>query len=66
MTDRRTRLAPGMFEAIQTLKHHWRKDLVDFAADNVEIAMAEFEELELLEATFTAMEGGEREEGVSI
>ncbi len=50
ITDRRSRLDPGLFEQLQVLHYHWKKDTVDFAAENLkvieEIEMQSFEDLE--------------------
>ena len=34
ITDRRSQLDPELFEQLQALHYHWRKDTVDFAAEN--------------------------------
>ena len=73
MTDRRARLKPDVFEAIQCLKRHWRNSIKDLAAENMDLlevgammSVEEFEEFEERELQLVEMEKVEHEDGMDV
>ncbi len=60
LTDRRSRLAPVVFEQVQCLEHHWKPKIVDYARENEadveDIYIEDFEYFEEQEEMLSMMD----------